>query len=568
MKARPPYLAAPLLSAAWLLLSGTAAQAQEIFDRPNTPTLEFPGFAPRDNRDTFSLPPVPPPAAEPAPPAGHAAETRTLRVDRVAFIGNTAMSSTELEAIAADYIGRPLTADDIESLRQKLTRHHIDAGYINSGAILAPEALQNGTLTFRIVEGRLSTLRLKGLQGLNERYVSARLVPDEDAPLNIDALRDRFQLLLADPLFKRAQARIIPDTAPGQAVLDIAFERARPYQLEAFAGNRRVASIGEYAVGASGWIRNLSGWGDTLDLSLQTDAEGKGGTRYALGWSIPVNARGTHISLRIDNSQANVVEDPGPALDIRSRQQNTEIGLHHRLVDTLGRRFAIGIDRNWRKSKSYLLGEPFSFNPGETDGSTRIDGWRYWLEYTRRSEHDAFIARGTLISNRSNLDATPDAPDRNNRITLLQAHYARRLNDSGLQLSLRGTLQDTGQRLSPLDRMAIGGMESVRGFRENQLLRDNGGTLNIDLDYPLNIGRDIVEQLSVGLFHDRGAGRNQHESWQHLHASGLTLKARAGPWHFSLAAAFSRKFPEGSERRSDTLQDRGIHFTISHAFFD
>ena len=50
--------------------------------------------------------------------------------------GSTIFSEQELGAVTAPYTGHPISAEELEQLRQKLTLLYVDAGYLNSGAIL------------------------------------------------------------------------------------------------------------------------------------------------------------------------------------------------------------------------------------------------------------------------------------------------------------------------------------------------------------------------------------------------------------------------------------------------
>lgn len=541
--------------------------AQEAANHPATPPLMLPSFKEKVPADRFQLPPLP---AETAAPAGAARRVKSIR-----FQGNQVVDTATLAAIARPYEGRDLDMAMIEDLRQKISRHYIDAGYINSGAVLGEGGYADGTLTFTLIEGRLSAVRLKGLGNLHEGYVVSRLVPDEDAALNADALRERFQMLLGDPLFSRAQARVIPDAVLGRAVLDIEVERALPYQLSFFANNGRSASVGENALGVTGSVRNLTGWGDFLEVSLQGGAkgslgdllDGERGNRKSIIWRMPVGAQGTEISLQADKGQSTVQEEPAAGLDIQSRLNTFEIGVSQRVFENLSQRLTLGLNFNERSNHSSLLGQAFSFVPGEVDGVTHIEGWRFWQEYSHRWENQALVLRSTFLANDTNLQSMANAPDKANVIWLGQAHYAHRFAGNGAQLSLKGTTQHTRNRLSPLDRMSIGGAQSVRGFRENQLIRDEADILNLDFDYPVWSGAGDVPILSAGLFTDAGSGRNHGEPRARLSSTGITLKARYQGWRFDLAYALDRRLPNGISQRNDTLQDKGIHFQLNYDVF-
>ena len=215
----------------------------------------------------FSLPPLP----DSEPSSKHRiAESRRLFVKRIIVDGNTVLSEEDLRNLLQPYVGREVSVAELEELRQKLTRHYIDQGYVNSGAIIPPDAYVDGVLHYKIVEGRLEDVRVKGQGRLREGYIRNRLLGYSEQPLNLQDLQDRFQVLLSDPLISGMNGRLLPGSSPGHGILDVEVTRARPYQLSVFGDNYRPPSIGGEAFGVSGWVRNLTGLGDALDFTFIT----------------------------------------------------------------------------------------------------------------------------------------------------------------------------------------------------------------------------------------------------------------------------------------------------------
>ncbi|MEO8280607.1 MAG: POTRA domain-containing protein, partial [Ideonella sp.] len=276
MKARRPrqVLVAVGLSA----LSCTAVTAADL----NTPSAQVdtrPGFSPPQRPDLFKLPPVEPTEAASAPASDEAV---ALHLRQAMFHGNTVVSTDDLQALVAPHINHDLSAADLEAMRIGLTRLYVDRGYVNSGLRIKRVDAAAGVIEFDVIEGRLVAVQLTGMERLDDDYVLARLRRPDDGPLNLDQLRERFQLLLDDPLFERMNARLIPGQAPGEAVLAVDVKRARPYEIRLFANNYRPVSIGAASVGVSGLVRNLTGRGDLLEASLQAPAEGGGDLRGGL----------------------------------------------------------------------------------------------------------------------------------------------------------------------------------------------------------------------------------------------------------------------------------------------
>lgn len=240
----------------------------------------------------FELPPIAPSAGQaPLPDGDQVGQVRSVR-----FEGNTVIPTAELDKVAAPFLARPLDLAAREQLRLALTQRYIDAGYVNSGALAG--IVHGDVLVIAIVEGRLGAVRVRGMGGLRERYLLARLAADQPAPFNMDALRSRFALLLGDPLFARLNARVVPGARQGEAVLDVDVVRARSFELSAYVNNYRPPSIGAGAAGLKGTLRNLTGWGDALDASVQRATGSASSPRAAVGWTFPFSRASATLKVR------------------------------------------------------------------------------------------------------------------------------------------------------------------------------------------------------------------------------------------------------------------------------
>lgn len=507
-----------------------------------------------------------PPAAT-ATPAGAAGDP-PRRIERLRVDGNSVLPAELLEGIAAPWLGRVLDAAQIEAMRQALTRAYIDRGYVNSGLLLDPEQREPGVLRLRAVEGRLTAIELSGLGGLNPEHIKARL--RTEGPLNLDRLRERFQLLLADPLLRRVQARLLPGGAPGEAVLAIDVERSRPWQLASFVNNHRPVSVGEWAAGLRGQLSNLSGQGDQLDATLMAPLQGSDQAQLSLGWRLPLTGLGlphSALHLGLEHSDVAVVEEPVRQLDIQSRVRVVELGLSQRLVDTPAHSLNLGLQALARRQRSSLLGEPFSFTAGLPDGRLRQTLLRFWQELQWRSERQSLALRSSFNSGRSNVRAEPrlpgleGAPAAHALFWTGQAQWLRRLDDEGLQSSVRLSAQLARDRLLALDGLAAGGVRTLRGHRENQLVRDEGWLLNLELERPFVL--EGGARLTPLAFYDHGRLRHHGQGWTTLSSLGLGLQAQWQGWSLELFAA--KRLRDGAAAADDSaLQDQGVHLQLAY----
>nr|WP_281375149.1 ShlB/FhaC/HecB family hemolysin secretion/activation protein [Aquabacterium terrae] len=487
-------------------------------------------------------------------------------IETFVFEGATVVGDADLQALARPYTQRPVTTADLEELRLAITRLLIERGFVTSGAVIPEGAWRDGRFRFVIVEGRLLAVRVQGQERLREGYVAERLVHGPNEVLNINLLQDRFQRLLEDPLIARLNARIVPGAALGEAALEVEVTRARPYKLALFANNHRPPSVGEGAGGVTGALWNLTGLGDVVDA---TALASRGSERTNVGWSVPLPLVGGSFGLRHDQGDASVIEEPVASIDIVSRVKSLDVSFTRAFFETLNDRLTLGLVWTQRENRTTLLGEPFSFTPGEPDGVSRLHAWRFSQDYTRRQPGQALALRSTFTWGRTNIDTSvdPAAPARRYAFWLGQAQFAQRLGVlPGAQLVLKATVQHSRDRLLPLERLAVGGVASVRGYRENQLVRDSGAIGTVELQMPVIGTAESEPRVILAPFIDAGSARNRGERTERIASAGVALDARfGGGWSVELQAAKKLKTPAVASHGA--LQDRGVHVQIRYEVF-
>jgi hemolysin activation/secretion protein len=537
-----------------LIAASTAALAAET------------AASPPAGAGSFQLPDVSLPGA-----AAGAMSAGPVHVDRIVFKGNKALASKTLLATAAPYVGRDLSAAQIEELRELLTRQYTDRGYVNSGVMLDPAApMHDGALHFLAVEGRIKDVRVRGLKRLRPAYVIDRLRGADDEILNVNLLRERFQRLLDDPLFTRLNSRILPGAELGEATLDLDVDRARPYALSVALNNYRPPSIGEKAYDVAGLVRDLSGWGDVLDADINGPIDGSGGLNYSAGWAVPLNRYYTQVSFRSSYSDTVVTEEPLEALDIKSRIERQELKLTQPLWISLVHQFNVGASVAYEKNSTSVAGLPFSFLPGAVQGVTRAVTARVAPDYSFRTEHQYLGVRLTFLHatllDQSSTPATFAQPDHEYEVWTGQVHYLWDLPHTPLEFETRGTAQWTGARISDLHAIEVGGVDSVRGFREDELLLANVRNLNVDLRWLVmpNSG-GLRPGLTLGTFFDWASGYDVGEPTTTFSSTGGTLRLKWTHLQADLAVGARLIHPSFVDQQHGSWQDHGIHAQVAWA---
>lgn len=549
-----------------LLLSLRSAQAQTLtggapFKRPVDEPLAVPDYETPEAPQPLQLPPVEAPAED-------APLSRQLKiyVQTIRLQGNTVFTDAELGELTAPYEHRFITAGELETLRRALTLHYVDHGYINSGVQIPDQKVVNGVITLSIVEGRLSEIRPRGLHGLRPSYIDKRIYRGVERPLNIDDLSGTLQLLQQNPRIKRLNAALVPGTAAGEAILDVLVNEAAPFDLWLGADNARPPAVGGEQAFVRGLHRNFTGWGDTLAFEVGvTD----GLQAYDFSYAVPVTAADTELMFRLIRNDSVVVEDPFDTLNIHSDERSYIVNLLHPAYRTLNRTLLLGAGIERRKSKTSLLDQPFSFSPGAENGVTQLWVLRASQEWRDQSRVSVLAARSTFSLGMDIFDATVNGEDGDGEFFswLGQLQMAHRLGRQS-QVIVRAALQLANDALPSLEQFSVGGLYTVRGYRENQQVSDQGLNASLEFRVPFWTSDDGRSKLQIAPFYDYGAVWNRH-------------RPTPGPQYFSGVGAgvllnYKRKLDaalyyahafQDFDNPSDDLQDDGIHFSVTLKLF-
>jgi len=544
-----------------LLFGGSLARAQAPQLPPDTRPTEKPLPSPELGRPPahlLELPRLAPPDAERLPYA------LRVRVREFRVTGNTVFSDAELAAIAAPFANREITGSDLEALRQRLTLHYVERGYVNSGAVIPDQRIVDGVVEIRIVEGRLVRVDVEGTEHFRPGYFSDRLALRAGPPLNVAALEQELQILLQDPLVSSINARLVPGERPGEAILRARVAEAPRYDFGVSLDNRLSPSLGEAALGLHAEARNLAGRGDVLGADLGA-AEG---IRHdaKLRYRIPLTARDTALGLYYEHAESEVVEEPFNVLDITSEIETAGVQLSHPVYRTPNRELRLGAALERREALTTLLGEPFSFSSGVVEGKSVVSVLRLIQEFVDRGRNHAIAARSTLSAGLDAFGSTvhADAPDSRFLTWLGQLQWVGRLNERGHQLHARANVQIADDSLLPLEQFSVGGLDSVRGFRTNQLVRDYGYATSLEYRLPLFANPTGWRNLQLAAFVDVGGARNRRGPSPDpttLAGIGAGLIWSPSPrLHAEIYFADGRTaVPSPSE---DSLQDESVYFRI------
>ncbi|MBR8828471.1 MAG: ShlB/FhaC/HecB family hemolysin secretion/activation protein [Gomphosphaeria aponina SAG 52.96 = DSM 107014] len=546
-----------------IILSGTLVGVESQAQVPISPEIPPPEIPPLLPPPEDLLPIPTPPVSQPDEPA--TTIPGTITVNRFNFEGNTAFSNEQLAEVTAPYTGRPLSFAELLAARSAVTQLYVDNGYLTSGAFIPPQEFQGGVVTIDILEGTLEDINVEVEGRLSPDYVGSRLKIAGGKPLNVPKLLEALQMLQLSPLIENISAELAAGIRSGTSSLQVKVISANTFSAEVILDNGRSPAVGSFRRIVSVGEGNVFGIGDRFDISYRnTD----GSDDLELGYNIPLTASNTTLNLGYRYISAEIIESPFDVLDIESEYVKYEGGIRQPLLQNPNQELAIGLSFDYQDTETTLLGEPFAFpfSGANDEGENRVSSLRFYQEWLARTEQQVISARSQFSFGINAFDNVTQAepPDSLYFSWRGQAQWVRLLAADTVLLA-RSELQIADTALVPIEKYSLGGLGTVRGYRQDVLLTDNAFFASIEARFPIYRQEEKEVVLQIVPFFDFGTGWNNSgspelEEDQTLASLGLGLQ-------FQVSDNFTARLDWGIplievDTGDGTWQENGILFTI------
>ncbi len=537
------------------------------------------GKPPAPLKEEFKAPPTEPPRSilpevptTPQKPSDNRLGNIRVFVHDIHVAGSTVFSDAELAEVTAPYRNRELTSEDLERVRLALTLLYVNKGYLTSGAVIPDQDVSLGTIVIQMVEGKLSRVDVEGNEWFRSSYLRDRVARGVSTPLSIQPLQERIQLLQQDPRIERINAELKPGDIRGESILNVRVKDANPFRAWLEFNNYQTPVVGAERGLATVAHQNLTGHGDQFVFTYGRSS----GVNPIIdtSYSLPLNAYDTTLTAYYRKNAFLVVEDPFRTLDLNVDTQIIGLALRQPVYRTVTDELSVSLvgEHLYLKTTSAFdaPGLPSLFIPGSsTTGVATVSALRFLQEYTHRSPSFVFAALSRFSVGLDVLGATTNSgplPDGQFFSWLGQAQAVKRLDDWwGVQLLGRVAAQVANDRLFPLEQMPVGGRFSVRGYRENTLVRDDAVLASFESRFPLLRFASGEDRLQFAQFVDFGHAWNakgETPDPQTLASVGAGLRWMILPQErarFEIYWGQQLNHVRGGE---GNLQDHGIHLQL------
>ena len=405
-----------------------------------------------------------------------------ISIKQIRFIGNTVFSDNQLRKIVAPTRGEGLSFAELYTLRSRVSDYYAEQGYVSTSALIPTQNFADGIVEIQIIEGSLKAVEIEGLSYLNRSYIDSRL-PPVGKVLNLDVLRKSLVRLKDNPLIQDLKVDLL-EVSPGQNLINLEITENNPVQSSFAVTNTFSPSVGKLG-GTAEIDYHLLGHGDLVSLAY-THTESNGLRRYNAGYSLPVNSFDGKASFSYINADARIIEEPLTPLDIQADFEVYQLGFRQPINLNEDSELALEAQAELVDSQSFIEEDiPNSFVEGLEDGESQVTALRFIQEYFSRNDKNSVAVRSQFNLGLDLFDATVNEVGRDGLFWSWQGQtqWLNKFNNLLLVSSLN--VQLTDDKLLPIEQITLGGNSSVRGYRQNLSLGDNGVIGNVELQVPL-----------------------------------------------------------------------------------
>lgn len=454
----------------------------------------------------------PPISAEDAAKEGVASTpepVRTLDILEYRIEGVDLLNQEDMEAAVYPFLGPDKTADDVESARAALEKAYADRGFQTVAVSIPPQQVTEGVVTLAVTEGRVGRLRVKG-----SRYYDIEAIKAAAPSLAEGSVPD-FNAVSEDivALNQQPDRRVTPSlragAAPGTVDVDLTVEDTFPLHGSLELNNRYSQDTSKLRLNGNLRYDNLWQLGHSLNLGYQVAPESsKDSEVYSASYlaRIPglpgMSFLGYWVNQDSDVSTLGSMNVIGKGSIVGGRAIVAlpgEEGFFHSLSAGLDRkrfqeRVKLGGEDAYTTPITYYpvtaswsgtwmgegsetqanAGVTFNFRPSSSDWQ-EFDGKRY-------------KSTGGFIYFRGDVAHTEDLA-------------------YGAQAWAKAQFQLSNDPLISSEQFSAGGLDTVRGYLESEVLGDNAALGSVELRSPsLTQGRggSVINEWRFHAFADGG----------------------------------------------------------------
>lgn len=484
--------------------------------------------------------------------ASSAGESRTttatptgpsFQVDKIVFVGNTAISTNRLSRVAASYEHKKLTLQDLKALALKVNDIYRVEGYFLAQAVIPAQSMERNEIKVLVFEGPVGEVQIEGNKHYARRFIRRFFEPAIRSGLIRQGPLHRSLLLLNDFLDLEVQSIFQKGKKPGTADVVLKVKDTWPVHVSLTYNNFGRRLSGQNRAGVGLQTGNNLVWGDSLYLGIIDSFPSDGKPLNQLSYLMPVGRAGNLLAFQYSTSATTVGGD-FEILDIRGDADVYELNLQHPIVRRIDESTTLTTGLSVKTMRNKIFGDILTSQDDLRMLTFGFSGWRF--EKGGRFIHSSVLTQGlgTALGGQPNGHPFSSRVGAGNSFTMLSTTFIRTFQQGKSHILVtRFGGQVSTRPLVSAEMLGIGGSQSVRGYLQSEFLGDDGYTVSLEHLSVLDPAIGIRPQVAFFLDHGQAfVKRPQPGEKESLSLTGIGTGLRLG-WGKSNSLSVDLGFP-------------------------
>lgn len=427
-----------------------------------------------------------------------------------AVSGNSLLEAADIQRTLSPYLGFDRTIADIDAARAALEDLYKEKGYVTVVVDVPEQSVADAVLTMQVTEGRVDRLLVTGAD-YNRPSLIKEAVPSlgEGQVPNLNQVRSELSAVNAvagrdvTPMFRAGMA-------PGTVDVDLIVNDEKPWGASLEANDQFNGSTSRSRLIGSVRYDNLFQANHSANFLYQISPQEPDEIQVFSGsYFFPVT--GPDFGMVVYGLDSNT--------DVATVDGITVIGEGF----TLGTRGVISLDNSGDFIQSFIVGfdykdfeDSVTIDDADTGFALPVSYLPFTLQYqsvlaagsaTTQFNLGTTFAFDRVVSDDEEFAQIRNAGEASFIYLYGGVSHNRMLSDSGLLLTAEFDFQLAPAALISNEQFSIGGLQSVRGYRQAEALGDSGVRASIQLTYPLPAGDSIghiLDNWKAFVFADGG----------------------------------------------------------------
>lgn len=418
------------------------------------------------------------------------------------------LTQKEIRSLCEPYEGKEVDAKELYKLVDAINDLYVKKGHLTCRAYFKQQVVKDGVVHISLLEGVNGRISLTNNRYTKASYIKKHLPLDEGKVMQIDRLNNA---LLHFNATHDAQLRVVlkPGEQYGTTDYELQVYEPQQFSTNVFTDNAGSYSSGIYRQGAFFNVRSLTGERDALTLGL---VHSKGSENFVCNYNHPLGRSGTKLNLGYNTNSVEVLEG-SVAHKVKGHANAFSIGVSQPWITGTKLRSEASLEYNHQISRTDFM-HVFKLV------DDRIDDVTAAFSMTNYGKSSVFYQKHGYT--RGYHDNNIYTPVKGNFGYYKFNGVYQKGYQHGQLLSAIGEAQWAGGEALPSARQFfIGGMNSVRGYRESLLAGESGYFVNLEYQVPLG-----SKKTKAYVFYDYGSVHGKSAFEDHiLQSTGLGFRS-------------------------------------------